>query len=419
MVSNKITVGLYNECKCKFWTSLCEDIEVGAVACDYAVEYCCGDYLHFVTGDFLYLNSPTCFCDFFDYAQSNFQHTLKPKAINTTNEFSNPCSQSVEIGSGWIPVKSREIESLKTIFEETNGENWRNHAGWMDETVDFCQWYGVSCNEKGFIIGIDLRDNNLKGPFPLYTRSINNHSQEDSIQGFWLDTKNGLANLFYLETLDLADNLLTGTIDYRPLFNLKSLYRFDISGNYFTGEVEALITPSVSYANFSNNHFTSMHSFAPFKISPLQTLRSLDVSNNGIQIDTDVFSNNIPPNIEKIIASNNAIKGSLPAALNNLPMLRRFDMSLNALSGQLPVFTESNFILRELNLSNQAIGFTGSIPEELWRLQFLKILNLAGNKLTGTIPPDIVNMAVLGWLDLSNNFLSGQIPSQFSQLDGE
>eukprot|EP00985_Skeletonema_marinoi_P011370 scaffold5398_cov70-Skeletonema_marinoi.AAC.2 len=37
------TVGLYNECKCDFWSRLCEDTGAGE-ACDYAAEYCCGDY---------------------------------------------------------------------------------------------------------------------------------------------------------------------------------------------------------------------------------------------------------------------------------------------------------------------------------------------------------------------------------------
>ena len=37
------TAGLYHECKCDFWSRLCEDTQVGE-ACDNAAAYCCGDY---------------------------------------------------------------------------------------------------------------------------------------------------------------------------------------------------------------------------------------------------------------------------------------------------------------------------------------------------------------------------------------
>ncbi len=57
------TVGLYNECKCDFWSRLCEDSGVRE-ACDYAAEYCCGEYLPDESSallEFIYMNSPTCY----------------------------------------------------------------------------------------------------------------------------------------------------------------------------------------------------------------------------------------------------------------------------------------------------------------------------------------------------------------------
>jgi len=87
------TVGLYNECKCDFWLHLCEDTRVGD-ACDYAAEYCCGDYKYWEDSEsFLYLNSPFCYCNFFSYVQNELGHQLKPKALNISKEFPNPCGQ--------------------------------------------------------------------------------------------------------------------------------------------------------------------------------------------------------------------------------------------------------------------------------------------------------------------------------------
>ena len=434
------TFGLYNVCKCDFWSRLCEDSGVGE-ACDYAAEYCCGDYLYgesdvgsyyldsYKVG-FNYLNSPTCYCDFFNYAQNEFGHTLKSKALNISKEFSNPCGQledawflSLNIGPNESYMNSDlkrhdfEKQSLEAIYTETNGQNWTNSARWMNE-IDHCQWYGISCDDDGLVTSVNLRDNNLAGQFPVYSHKVLKLGENLITENAWLHTKYGLAILFNLKTLDLADNKLIGTIDYRPIYNLHSLTHFDVSGNQLSGEIDALIAPSLTYADFSNNHFTSIRRFEKYKGS-LQTLRFCDVSNNFIQIDASDLLKNNPPNIDQFFASNNKIHGSLPESLNNLPNLRQFDMSSNSLSGELPEFADSMLSLQELDISNQTNGFTGSISEDLWRFQSLQIFNLAGNKVEGTIPPTIGNMAVLKVFDLSNNLLSSSIPSELGMLEGE
>ena len=153
------TVGLYNKCKCDFWLRLCEDKKKGE-ACDYAAEYCCGDYAYDDDWDFeyMYLNSPTCYCDFFNYAWKEFGHKLEPKALNISQEFENPCGQIQDLiadlksyGADFIRLnKSEEVDfirkferpSLEAIYNETNGQNWTNSSGWMNEP-DHCQWYGI------------------------------------------------------------------------------------------------------------------------------------------------------------------------------------------------------------------------------------------------------------------------------------
>jgi len=164
-----------------------------------------------------------------------------------------------------------------------------------------------------------------------------------------------------------------------------------------------------------------MRRFQEYKVSPLQTLRYCDVSNNAIQEDANDLLEDIPPNMVQYIASNNQIYGSLPASLNNLQKLRQFNMSSNALSGALPGFTASFATLQKLDLSNQdqTSGFTGSIPEDTWRSLSLKVLNLAGNKLTGTIPALVGNLAVLEEFDVSNNRLNSSLPTELGMLDGK
>eukprot|EP00984_Skeletonema_dohrnii_P021326 scaffold10629_cov77-Skeletonema_dohrnii-CCMP3373.AAC.3 len=412
----KETVGLYNKCKCDFWLRLCEDARVEE-ACDYAAEYCCGDYsLGGISVSSLNLNSPTCYCDFFKYARNEFGHTLKPKALNISKEFENPCGK---IHGGDSSSGELERSSLEAIYKETNGQNWKNSFGWMNEAVLHCEWHGITCDSDGFVTGIDLRDNNLVGQFPVYSRN-EFVSTLRYISGEWnLANRYGLANLHSLKSLDLADNKLTGTIDYRPLYNLHHLAHFDVSGNQFSGEIDALVTPLLTYADFSNNRFTSMRRFEKYKVSPLQTLRFCDVSNNTIKNDATELFQNIPPNIEQFFASNNRLHGNLPSSLNNLPKLRQFNMSSNALTGSLPDFTESFATLQKLDMSNQTNGLKGSIPENIWRSLSLKMLNLADNRLTGSIPSLVGNLAVLEKLDLTNNNVTGSIPSEIGMLEGE
>ncbi|KAL7425957.1 hypothetical protein ACHAXM_000241, partial [Skeletonema potamos] len=330
LYGRKETVGLYNECKCNFWLRLCDDTQV-AEACDYAAEYCCGDY--YITEDFTFdlLNSPQCYCDFFNYVG----HKLTPKALPFPEEtsFSNPCGQG-----NWYSSIEDEKVSLMAIYDETNGQKWKHNSGWMTES-DHCQWYGISCDHEGYVTSIDLRDNNLEGQFPVYTR--NEYQGALILKNDWRQTKYGLANLHKLKTLDLAENKLKGTIEYRPLYNLRSLTDFDVSGNQISGEVDALVSPLLRFANFSNNNFTSMRRFEKYKVSSFQSLRYCDVSNNAIQEDATKILENIPPNIDHFIASNNHIIGSLPDSLNNLQKLRHFNMTSNDLSGRLPGFADS------------------------------------------------------------------------------
>ena len=427
------TVGLYNECRCASWLPACED-GIGEV-CDYAVEYCCGDYQYYDSGSFWYeKNSWACYCDFFNYAQNELEHALKPKALNINETFWGQCQYQE------FDYLDEEKPNLEAIYERTNGQYWTKNDGWMDDTVDHCQWYGISCGIDGRVTSINLRANNLTGKFPVYTSDYSYSSGWDDD-----DTKYGLVDLFNLQTLDLADNKLTGTIDYRPLYNRRSLSHFDVSGNQLSGEVDVLLTSALMYADFSNNNFTSMRRFDKYKGS-FKTLRYCDVSNNAIKINVTDRLKNIPPNMEEFFASNNQIygsfheavinlgslqnlrqfsmshnflSGSLPESLNNLPQLRQLDMSSNALSGKLPIFADSVLSLQELDLSNQTDGLTGSIPEDLGKLQSLQILNLAGNKLGGAIPSSISNMAVLEELDLSTNLLKSSIPPELGLLEGE
>ena len=81
-----------------------------------------------------------------------------------------------------------ERDALAMMYERTDGANWINGDGWLtDAPLD--EWYGVTTDEYGRVVGIDLVENNLNG-----------------------EISNALGKLAKLETLRLTGNAITGCV---------------------------------------------------------------------------------------------------------------------------------------------------------------------------------------------------------------
>ncbi len=128
---------------------------------------------------------------------------------------------------------------------------------------------------------------------------------------------------------------------------------------------------------------------------------------------------NIPPNLDELILSDNAIVGNLPHPFP-CKKIRRFRIANNFFRGDLPDFPSSTPLLQELDCSNQKPtetgGLTGTIPINMFKLSDLRLLDLARNSLTGPIPTSIGNLIKLEVLNLSANALDQMIPSEPGRL---
>ncbi|KAF8102241.1 hypothetical protein N665_0199s0016 [Sinapis alba] len=69
-------------------------------------------------------------------------------------------------------------------------------------------------------------------------------------------------------------------------------------------------------------------------------------------------------------------------------------------------------ICRITALKVYAIDVVGTIPEELWTLQYLTNLNLGQNFLTGSLSPAIGNLTRMEWIAFGSNNFSGSIPAE-------
>jgi Leucine-rich repeat (LRR) protein/sugar lactone lactonase YvrE len=61
-------------------------------------------------------------------------------------------------------ITSVQCEVLVALYDNTDGDNWTNNAGWK-RTNTPCDWQGLTC-DNGEITAIDLTDNNLNGSLP-------------------------------------------------------------------------------------------------------------------------------------------------------------------------------------------------------------------------------------------------------------
>lgn len=94
--------------------------------------------------------------------------------------------------------KPTQQDGLVALYNQTNGKYWFDESSWLDTTIpcksgrspSYCCWRGVSCTQDGDVAEIQLRLNNLTGPFPALA----------------------LERLCYIKKLDLYNNHLKGTL---------------------------------------------------------------------------------------------------------------------------------------------------------------------------------------------------------------
>jgi hypothetical protein len=114
--------------------------------------------------------------------------------------------------------------------------------------------------------------------------------------------------------------------------------------------------------------------------------------------------------------SDNFLIGGIPESLWFMERLRILDLSHNNLNGNIPRIMDT-MMLETLSLHQNA--FTGSIPTNIFSFPNLTNVWLHSNQLTGSIPTEIGSAVNLSSLTLSFNSLKGSIPSQLLNLDGQ
>jgi hypothetical protein len=207
-----------------------------------------------------------------------------------------------------------------------------------------------------------------------------------------------------LARLRLYQNHLNGEINFQ-LESLPSLQQLFLQQNYFHGHLQQLF--SFNSTNSTNSLLSAAVSNHPFL--------NLDVSDN-------LFSGSVPsqlfllPHLQSISLSLNCFEHELP-----MSMCEAVGVGVMSMSGLGSSHSCKNLVTVPFTSVSLVQTMDGSIPDCVWLLSNLRILNLAGNGLSGTIG-DVSLMSSLLSLTLSHNYLRGVIPlwlqeKNMSQLD--
>lgn len=115
-------------------------------------------------------------------------------------------------------IDAADYEALKAIYAATNGGAWTNKT-WRigSNAVTSTGWPGVTFDEEGHVLAIDLQINNLTGTLPtagmemksLRTLNLSGNSLSGDVAAF-------CKLLPALETLNLGNNLFTELTDVLP-----------------------------------------------------------------------------------------------------------------------------------------------------------------------------------------------------------
>lgn len=278
----------------------------------------------------------------------------------------------------------------------------------------FCNFTGISCNDRGRVVGIDISGKLLSGSFP---GDVCSYLPELRVlrlagTGFRGRFPAGITNCSLLEVLDMSSLYLNGTIP--DLSQMKQLRVLDLSYNSFTGDFPMSVFDlfNLEVLNFNENYNLNLWKL-PENISSLKKLKSMVLT-------TCMLDGEIPRSIGSMTSlvdlelSGNFLKGEIPKEISLLKNLKQLELYYNELTGNIPEELGNLTELVDVDMSVNLL--TGELPESICKLPKLEVLQIYNNSLTGEIPSVLENSTTLTMLSLYDNFLTGQIPKKLGKF---
>lgn len=177
--------------------------------------------------------------------------------------------------------KMKERYALATLIFATSPEKWETKTNWLTKE-SVCQWYGITCDQWGHVVDIDLGFNALNGLVPseiaLLSYLDGLRLTANDLQGV---IPTAIGHLSNLRVLQLNMNGFFGLIPTTigKLTNLRELHLY---GNYLDGSIPSEVGNMKNleifdgYANFFKGNI-------PKEIANMKSLKSLFLNDNELQ----------------------------------------------------------------------------------------------------------------------------------------
>ena len=313
-----------------------------------------------------------------------------------------------------------------------------------EELKNFCHLEDQTCDRDGHITAVRLASESME-----------------------CEIVPEIANLRYLERLDLEDNYIFGSLDDAidivkdlPLHSLhigrnevhggpacippgtrlyETLTYFDVAFNFIEGEIPACVFDGSSLEILTLEGNTLYGQF-PTDISEAPKLRHVDLSWNGngyeslsgplpdlrkwrhleyLNLADNQLSGAFPllPNtVKSLFLNDNDFKGPLPSDMGDyFESMEALDVKNNDFSGGLPESLPLK--LQYLNIDQN--NFAGPIPFADWFARQtlpLQQLRMGGNRLSGSISSLLAQLPDLWAVNMTQNKLTGNLKEFVSAL---
>ncbi|KAI4334715.1 hypothetical protein L6164_013428 [Bauhinia variegata] len=287
---------------------------------------------------------------------------------------------------------------------------------------------------------LDLQQNNLGGPLADFV-STSTKCANKSLQHLFLSGNQFTGSVPHLyrfsslQTLDLGDNRLNGTVT-ESIGQLLNLEKLSLGHNFLQGVISETHFSKLSklkYLDLSSNTLVfniddewvppfqlehimlascNLGSSFPKWIQTQKNYSSLNISSTGISDTLPNWFWDLSVSIEKLDLSNNKIYGKILNLYIEFSEFSEMNLSSNILQGPIPSFLS---MMGKLDLSNNKFSKVDSfLCANITKN--VRYLDLSNNQLSGKLPECWAHFESLTYLDLTNNALLGKMPKSMGSL---
>ncbi|XP_068340014.1 probable LRR receptor-like serine/threonine-protein kinase At3g47570 [Pyrus communis] len=285
---------------------------------------------------------------------------------------------------------------------------------------------------------MQLFNNNLTGTVPVWVGNFSSlHHFDLSYNNLRGSIPNELGRLTRLRKLAFVGSNLSGIIP-TSIYNISSIYLICVAQNQLHGELPpniGITLPNLKKFVGGKNKFTGN---IPASLSNASRLQLFDVAKNDFTgtvpalgslqslVWLNLYSNRLGSgkagdlnflkflanctSLELLILADNQFGGELPVSISNLSTtLGNLYLGYNLIHGSISLGIGN--LVNLVFMGMEANYLSGSLPEEIGRLQKLEKLFLGGNNLSGPIPSSLGNLTSLIGLHLDDDRFAGNIPA--------